>query len=185
MHYTLCNCLEWSQSLHSDWLPPNQRLVDTTRSLYTKSLSHFLTHFRPTSTQLVCVSVLLSSDAPRVPAELACLWLRHAPRVSSHFLVTYFLNMGGAGNRTCSHPGTAVGRNELLVTRNQSGSGNSRSVIKMKLSPLVGREGECTDRVCVRAHSPFLSALQKELLVGGDELELGGFLPDPLQPLPH
>lgn len=71
------------------------------------------------------------------------------------------------------------------MTRNQSGSGNSLGVTKMKLSSLVTREGEWTDRVCVRAHSPFLSALQKELLVGGDELELRGFLSDPLQPLPH
>lgn len=52
---------------------------------------------------------------------------------------------------------------------------------KMKLSSLVTRDGVCTNR----AHSPFLSALQKEFLVGGDELELGGFLSDPLQPLPH
>lgn len=38
---------------------------------------------------------------------------------------------------------------------------------------------------CWAPHSPLLGALQRELLVGGDELKLGGFLADPLQPFPH
>lgn len=74
--------------------------------------------------------------------------------------------MGGAWNLTCSRP---------EVSYRQPGQERKRTQrVEMEL---------VTECVC--AHSPFLRALQKELLVGGDELELGGFLSDPLQPLPH
>lgn len=80
--------------------------------------------------------------------------LRHALRgVCSHFLVTYFLNMGGAGNRTCSRrPGTAASTAmRCLVTRNQSERERKqpRRDQKMKLSSLVARQSECAYRVCL------------------------------------